>query len=499
MRLRKYDIGVKEKNGKLKVTIQSPFNPYLLLLYLLIFVLWWIWIYSEIYYLGGTLFFSPYIAVLIGIPGVYILSRVFWILFGRDRFLIDKDVLEIEKKALFIVYNKRYSLSEIRNFRMLSEEGNFIKKSNNPYGISFFGIEKCAYAFEYLGRTKVFGSNINQDEALFLFKQIKAKLPSSAKKKKTVEELESIPIHLIRKAGALTAIVIFTLSIYVAGLDIKTLRSDARNTAQNRIIPFIQKKAQDSLEAAAVNLQNQNENTYAEEQKRKVEMLASVMKEKFALTAEYSALRVPDEGVKTTAMAVPSTEYDRLIFSMELFEREAAKYPTELVRKLFLKGVMFCTYLVVNGNPAAGSFEDSILFFDVRAYYMDVSVFKSEVHRQFYRAIKQRAGGAGVDMDGFWRKYNRMDFRYDTAYRLQKPMFEYPEKGFISSSSYTSLEYDQADIFASIFIEEYRRKLFEKIKDDDILRNKYERLKLFLSEFCTAMNTEYFLNIYGLR
>jgi len=126
------------------------------------------------------------------------------------------------------------------------------------------------------------------------------------------------------------------------------------------------------------------------------------------------------------------------------------------------------------------------------------------IHHEFYHCVQRRQFGAFGDRG--WAALNSPDFVYGPGglaanYGADPTFWVMPAEewgnGFLNQYSMSAPEEDQAEIFAHLLTEPAR--MDARLRADDILRNKVERLKTSLEGFCRDMDERFWRHVEESR
>ena len=257
------------------------------------------------------------------------------------------------------------------------------------------------------------------------------------------------------------------------------------------------------------------------------------------LKARYSIdVTVPSEPVfaglehgqyLTSIEGQPATS-EEAIWYIPLFAEEFGLYPPLLVHKTELTRVVLCGELFRSQKPKPGmervnvgyaldceplSFVhapcggipdggNGVLYLSVTWERDDEDYVRKLIHHEFYHCVQRRQfGGFG---DRGWAALNSPGFAYGPGgvavnHGPDQTFWVMPAEewgnGFLNQYSMSAPEEDQAEIFAHLLIEPAR--LEARLRVDDILRSKVERLKASLERFCRDMDEGFWRRVEESR
>jgi hypothetical protein len=213
-----------------------------------------------------------------------------------------------------------------------------------------------------------------------------------------------------------------------------------------------------------------------------------------------------------------------------LFAEEFGLYPPLLVRNTKLKRVVLCGelfrsqkpnpvverfagYVVVDSEPLSfvhrpcGGVPDGghgVLYLSVTWGRDDEDCVRKTIHHEFYHCVQRQQFG-GCD-DPEWAALNSPDFDYGPGgiaanYGSDRTFWVMPGEewgnGFLNQYSTSAPEEDQAEIFAHLLTEPAR--VATRLKADDILHKKVERLRASLERFCPDMDDGFWQRVEESR
>lgn len=105
------------------------------------------------------------------IGGIAAISFLFWILFRLENISIKSDIVTIDNKVLGIGRTRRYSVSDIKNLRVVQQGSLGYQYQTYSFGRPQFN--QGALAFDYGMRTISFATGIDEAEAAYILEFIK--------------------------------------------------------------------------------------------------------------------------------------------------------------------------------------------------------------------------------------------------------------------------------------------------------------------------------------
>lgn len=234
------------------------------------------------------------------------------------------------------------------------------------------------------------------------------------------------------------------------------------------------------------------------EAQEKLKKIATVYKIEIVTVA-------PRFPVKTTYGKINGKSADRK--SLEsfavLFATEFSLYPPELVKRSWLKRVVFCTDLSLAGQQsgALADLEHYTLYLECIRGALGKRFLRRSIHHEFFHLIDYRDDGS-VYQDKSWEYLNPRDFKYGSGgYSAQ----DLPEtavltdkfSGFLNHYSTTGVEEDKAEVFAHLVVNpDY---VEDRAKEDHVLKAKVERMRDLLISFCPDMDEEFWEKVRKVK
>ena len=209
-----------------------------------------------------------------------------------------------------------------------------------------------------------------------------------------------------------------------------------------------------------------------------------------------------------------------------LFAEEFGLYPPLFVENTRMTRIVLCGELFRSQrpNPASTRFTGRIksdrkpLYFEHQpgggvpdgkhgVLYLAVTWGRDDqdyvrklIHHEFYHCVQwQQFGRSG---DRGWAALNSPDFVYGPGglavnHGSDPSFWVMPAKewgsGFLNQYSMSAPEEDQAEIFAHLLTEP--AQMNERLRTDDILRRKVERMKASLKRFCRDIDVEFWQHV----
>lgn len=181
---------------------------------------------------------------------------------------------------------------------------------------------------------------------------------------------------------------------------------------------------------------------------------------------------------------------------------EFSLYPTALVAKTRLRGIVLCKELAFAGQKrtAVPDFSGLVLYLDVVGGQGNASYQRRVIHHEYYHFIDWLDDG-DLYRDSGWTALNSPEFRYSSGGKraqndssMSLVTKDFP--GFLTKYSRTGVEEDKAELFALLVV---RSELVEaRVKTDAILKKKVERLKETLQAYCPAVGRTFWRGVRKL-
>lgn len=176
----------------------------------------------------------------------------------------------------------------------------------------------------------------------------------------------------------------------------------------------------------------------------------------------------------------------------KVFFPEWSLYPPELIKKIGLKSVAFCTDLSFAGQArtAIPDMENHILFLDIKRGFYNLLYVRRTIHHELFHFIDFYDDWK-LYQDDEWAALNPKDFSYkngganaqgDSSGSLLTEA--YP--GFFTTYSLSGVEEDKAEVFSILVVLATAAK--EREKKDTIIAAKIARMKQLLSRFCPQVD-----------
>lgn len=186
-----------------------------------------------------------------------------------------------------------------------------------------------------------------------------------------------------------------------------------------------------------------------------------------------------------------------------VFYEEWSKYPKKWISKNGLQGIAFVQKLnVVNQSRfAMPDAYGEILYYDIDYLRYGQRYVRDCIHHEFYHMIEEQNFGSMYYKDPKWSAFNDKDFSYGnggaSAYNSGEYVAkEHPFKGFVSTYATYGLEEDKAELYSYLFSTESYNFLIEWIKQDEILKKKFDYMKAFIAILVPEMDDTYFDKIH---
>ncbi|MCE9564242.1 MAG: hypothetical protein K8U57_19535 [Planctomycetes bacterium] len=207
--------------------------------------------------------------------------------------------------------------------------------------------------------------------------------------------------------------------------------------------------------------------------------------------------RAPIFPVKTRHGAIDGAEADRKEADSyaAIFAFEWSLYPSELVKKTGLRGVVFCKDLSFAGQKrtAVPDFEHETLYLDVTRGRHDELYVRKVIHHEFFHLVDLKDDGHLYE-DERWVRLNPPGFKYGPGgAKLQDdPTVTTTGKddpGFLNRYAAAGVEEDKAELFAHMMVEP--KMIAVRVEKDKYIRAKVERMKELLTAFSSKADKDF--------
>ncbi len=218
-----------------------------------------------------------------------------------------------------------------------------------------------------------------------------------------------------------------------------------------------------------------------------------------AITKQYKldiVTKAPTFPVKTAHGPIGGTEADTADVESyaTIFAFEWSLYPTDLVRKTQVKGVVFCKDLSFAGQKrtAVPDFEHDTLYLDVSSGRHDDRYVRKVIHHEFFHFVDLRDDGklyederwVSLNPSGF--KYGRGGAKLQSDHTVTKPS---DEPGFLNRYATAGVEEDKAEVFAHMMVEP--KLIAGRVEKDEYMRAKVERMRELLAAFSRKVDKDF--------
>ena len=223
-------------------------------------------------------------------------------------------------------------------------------------------------------------------------------------------------------------------------------------------------------------------------------------------TSEEAAWYIPlfvEEFRLYPRLFVENTRLTRIVLCGELFR---SQQPSPKAKRLAGRARSDRQPLSFDHEGCGGipDGKNGILYLAVSWERDDPEYVRGLIHHEFYHCVQwQQFGSTG---DRGWAALNSPDFVYGPGglaanYGLDPTFWVMPAEewgnGFLNQYSMSAPEEDQAEIFAHLLTKPAR--VDARLRVDDILRRKVERLKASLELFCCEMDESFWELVMELR
>jgi len=201
----------------------------------------------------------------------------------------------------------------------------------------------------------------------------------------------------------------------------------------------------------------------------------------------------PPESWKVEYTHPTNKDEEELKGYLDLISIELTKYPENIIKRSKIKSISIVKNLSVNGQQRAAmpDYVNEVLYLDfLRGNYS--KVYQAHVfHHEFFHLLEEEINGSVYFKDPNWNKLNPDGFNYGKGGANQRGSDNYPlvhpKPGFINRYSMAAIEEDKAEIFASLFVDSERKKIFAMAKNDHYLKTKIELMLDFLYEIDASL------------
>jgi hypothetical protein len=179
---------------------------------------------------------------------------------------------------------------------------------------------------------------------------------------------------------------------------------------------------------------------------------------------------------------------------LPIFSAEWNLYPAELVKRTKLRRIILCAGLSFAGQLRAAipDFEHDDLYLDVVRGRYDESYVRKVIHHEYFHVIDYRNGTLYRDQK--WSALLPAGAKYAAGGKNAQAdsggsLVRDDLPGFLNSYSMTGVEEDKAEVFANMVV---NGSVFEqRVQKDAVLKQKAQRMKAFLADFCPNMDESF--------
>lgn len=222
-------------------------------------------------------------------------------------------------------------------------------------------------------------------------------------------------------------------------------------------------------------------------------------------------------GLRVIALGEPVVDRDRagtitceppsdaaLESFMPVLVQELMLYEPEVLQRAGVKRIVLCADLKDDGVHVGGlaDGEDDAIFVDVEAQAAAQAFYKAKaIHHELMHMIDRKDGG-DIVFDPGWTALNPAGFAYDAGGRSRmgdrlQGMVDPSLVGFLTRYGTAALAEDKAELFSYLVVRP--NYVGDRMRDDDVLRRKVERLKAELQAFLPSMDSSFWRNLEMLR
>jgi hypothetical protein len=189
-------------------------------------------------------------------------------------------------------------------------------------------------------------------------------------------------------------------------------------------------------------------------------------------------------------------------------------YPVDFVKKSRLKAIAIVKNIAVQGqrryampdgygNADNCITSDKTLYLDISYLYSGAVYLRSAMHHEYYHLIEANFNGDFYYKDPKWAALNKSGTTYGSGgsdfIKNSKSSVEHPAPGFLSSYSMSGVEEDKANVFAALMCRDKYKIVLKYIKEDEILKAKFDYMKSFLKSLSLGFTDEYFDKIHEMN
>ena len=198
-----------------------------------------------------------------------------------------------------------------------------------------------------------------------------------------------------------------------------------------------------------------------------------------------------------------SRDYRQLARYLALFQKEIRKYPHTFFRDFGLKKIVFVKSLFFKETPAQGLYNsfNRYMFFNFKDSRGGRLALQRNIHHEIYHMLHTARSEWNPEQ---WKTYNQPDFKYAKVgvvlwnrERNDVNYFAPKQLGFVTNYAMTSVEEDQAEVYASLFVESQSKLIHKWAERDPILKQKIQHIKTFLATISdNSMDENFWSNLY---
>jgi hypothetical protein len=217
---------------------------------------------------------------------------------------------------------------------------------------------------------------------------------------------------------------------------------------------------------------------------------------KYGIPLVYKNLVHPSGDLHFVELA--RANYAELNTYLKLFNQEINKYPSSFFKSQNIRGIALVKRLFIQGKPAEGLyfFNYNVMFFDILRNNHKRVGQRHSIHHELFHMMQKRIPNYTPLNPDIWTSWNQPSFQYNPRTRLSRKTnpFNYyapHEPGFVTYYAMTSVDEDQAEVFACLMQYKHKQLIDEWIQNDRIMAKKVSAIKGFVKLFCPDMDEQF--------